>query len=77
MGCKLSISVVAPSKSPLCKKRKTIDIPTSPIVSEGTSSDKCSNSVDDTDTSDDDSDGPPDAEEGNIFSGKFKGRLIP
>lgn len=74
MGCKLSISVVAPSKSPLCKK-KTIDIPASPIVSEGTSSDKCSSSIDD--TSDDDSDIPPDIEEGNIFSGKFKGRLIP
>lgn len=72
MGCKLSISVVHPSKSPLCKK-KPIGIPESPIMSSGSANDKCSLS----DTSDDDSDIPPDVEEGNIFSGNFKGRLVP
>jgi len=72
MGCKLSISVVHPSKSPPCKK-KTIDIPESPNMSSGSANDKCSLS----DTSDDDSDIPPDVEEGNIFSGNFKGRFVP
>ena len=36
MGCKLSISVVHPSKSPKLKKRKSSDIPNSPIFSNKT-----------------------------------------
>lgn len=62
MGCKLSISVVHPSKSPLCQRKKPLHIPKSPILLNNAGSSEDEN----------DSRESPDSEPENIFSSKFK-----
>jgi len=80
MGCKLTVSVVQPSKSPLGMK-KTLNIPKSPILANSKSSDiSPANRVTHTsDESESDSDAPPDKDDkyGSIFSDQFQRSRVP